>query len=65
MDTQEYFTPGEVARQLRVHRDTVMRWIRTGILESEVIHEGRRVRHHIKASTLEAIEQRGKHQALV
>ncbi len=35
--TQDYFTPGEVARRLRVDRTTVQRWIRTGALEAETI----------------------------
>ena len=37
---QEYYTPREIAELLRVDYTTVMRWIRTGILEAETIQEG-------------------------
>jgi len=53
---QEYFTPREVARLLRVDYSTVMRWIRTGILPVETIQEGRRNRHRIRRTTIEALE---------
>jgi len=53
---QEYFTPGEIAKRLRVDYTTVMRWIRTGILEAETIREGRRNWHRIKKATIEKIE---------
>ena len=60
---QEYFTPRQVAQRLRVDYTTVMRWIRTGLLDVETIREGRRKRHRIKQSVIEAIEQRDpKHQ---
>lgn len=49
---QEYFTPREVAKQLRVDYTTVMRWIRTGILPAETIREGRRNRHRISKGTI-------------
>jgi excisionase family DNA binding protein len=64
MDT-EYFTPAEVARQLRVDYTTVMRWIRSGILESETIQQGRRNRHRIPKASIDQIEQLGKHRSLV
>jgi excisionase family DNA binding protein len=51
-----YLTPRQVANWLRVDYLTVMRWIRTGILEAETIQEGRRNRHRIKKATIEKLE---------
>jgi len=56
MDT-EYLTPQEVAQRLRVKASTVRRWIYTGALEAETIHEGRRNRHRIRKVVIEAIER--------
>src|SRR5260370_41882812 len=42
---QEYFTPRQVAQRLRVDYMTVMRWIRTGLLDVEAIRQGKRNRH--------------------
>ncbi len=53
---QEYYTPREIAKRLRVDDTTVRRWIRTGALEAETIQEGRRNRHRIKKATIAAIE---------
>jgi len=53
---QEYITPRELAEWLRVNYTTVMRWIRTGILPVETIREGRRNRHRIRRTTIEALE---------
>jgi excisionase family DNA binding protein len=53
---QEYITPHEIAKRLRVDESTVRRWIRTGILEAETIRQGRRNRHRIKKDILSAIE---------
>jgi predicted site-specific integrase-resolvase len=53
---QEYFTPREVALRLRVDYATVMRWIRTGLLDAETIQEGRRNRHRIRKVVLETLE---------
>jgi excisionase family DNA binding protein len=53
---QEYFTPPQVAKRLRVDYTTVTRWIRTGILEAETIRQGKRNRHRIKKATIEALE---------
>ncbi len=53
---QEYFTPREIAKWLRVDYATVMRWIRAGILEAETIREGRRNRHRIKKAAIDALE---------
>ncbi len=64
MDT-EYLTPRQVAQRFRVDYTTVMRWVRTGALEVETIREGRRNRHRIKKATVEAIERRQSHRALV
>ncbi len=53
---QEYLTPKEVAKQLRVKATTVRRWIATGALEAETIREGRRNRHRIKKAIIETLE---------
>jgi excisionase family DNA binding protein len=67
MDNTDYFTPAEVAQRLRVDRTTVMRWIRIGVLEAETTQQGRRKRHRIKKSVIEAIERRDpeRHTRLV
>ena len=64
---QDYFTPRQVAQRLRVDYTTVMRWIRTGLLDVETIQEGRRYRHRIKQSVVDAIERRDPkhHRVLV
>jgi len=54
---QEYFTPHEIAKRLRVDDTTVRRWIRTGALEAETIRQGRRNRHRIRKATIETIEK--------
>ncbi len=64
MDT-EYYTPREIAERLRVDRSTVIRWIKNGALESEIIQQGRRNRHRIPKATIDRIEQLGQHQKLV
>jgi excisionase family DNA binding protein len=56
---QEYLTPREIAKLLRVDYTTVTRWIRTGALEAETIREGRRNRHRIKKETIELLETPG------
>ena len=53
---QEYLTPEEVAQRLRVKATTVRRWIATGALEAEIVHEGKRKRHRIKRVVIETIE---------
>ena len=53
---QEFFTPPEIAKRLRVDESTVRRWIRTGALEAETIRQGRRNRHRISKTTLATIE---------
>ncbi len=53
---QDYLTPQEVARRLRVKAATVRQWIRSGALEVETIQEGKRNRHRIKKVVIEAIE---------
>jgi excisionase family DNA binding protein len=62
---QEYYTPPEVAKRLRVDYTTVTRWIRSGILEAETIRQGKRNRHRIPKATIDRIEQLGQHQKLV
>jgi len=53
---QEFLTPREIAKLLRVDYSTVMRWIRTGILPVETFREGRRNRHRIRKATIEMLE---------
>jgi excisionase family DNA binding protein len=53
---KDYVTPREIAKRLRVDYATVMRWIRTGLLEAETIREGKRNRHRINKATLAALE---------
>jgi len=55
---QEFLTPEEVAKRLRVKAATVRRWIATGALEAETIKEGKRNRHRIKRVVIETIETR-------
>ena len=62
---QEYLTPRELAKLLRVDYTTVMRWIRAGLLEVETIREGRRNRHRIKRVTIEAMETVSPPQGVV
>lgn len=62
---QEYFSPNEVARRLRIDDITVRRWIKLGMLEAETIRQGKRNRHRIKRATLEALETRSLEQALI
>jgi excisionase family DNA binding protein len=65
MNAQDYFTPGQVAKRLRVDRTTVQRWIKQGSLEAETVQQGRQQRFSIKKSSLEAIERRHEHEPLV
>jgi excisionase family DNA binding protein len=53
---QDYYTPPELAKLLRVDYTTVMRWMRTGALEAETIRQGRRNRHRIKKAAIDALE---------
>ena len=53
---QEYYTPREIAKRLRVDESTVRRWIRNGLLPVETIREGRRNRHRIRRATVETLE---------
>jgi excisionase family DNA binding protein len=53
---QEYLTPREIARRLRVDYTTVLRWIRNGLLEVETIRQGKRNRHRIKKVTIDTLE---------
>ena len=50
------FYSATIVHRFRVDYTTVMRWIRTDILETETIREGRRNRYRIKKATIEAIE---------
>jgi excisionase family DNA binding protein len=53
---QEYFTPREVAKRLRVDDTTVRRWIRTGAIEADTIRQGKRNRYRIRKATIETLE---------
>jgi excisionase family DNA binding protein len=53
---QNYYTPREVAKLLRVDYTTVMRWIRTGALEAETIRQGNRNRHRIKKASIKMLK---------
>jgi excisionase family DNA binding protein len=53
---EETFTPGQVARRLRLNYFTVLRWIHTGVLEAETVEQGKRNRYLIKKSVVEALE---------
>ena len=53
---EQYLTPPQVAKRLRVDYTTVTRWIRTGALEAETIRQGKRNRHRIKKATIETLE---------
>jgi predicted site-specific integrase-resolvase len=53
---EEFLTPQEIAVRWRVKASTVHRWIYTGVLEAKTTQEGKRNRHHIKKSLIEAME---------
>jgi excisionase family DNA binding protein len=55
-DTTTFLTVPEVARQLRVKAITVRRWIQGGILDAEVIREGKRNRYRILKYTVDALK---------
>jgi excisionase family DNA binding protein len=61
----DYLTPSQVARRLHVDVTTVQRWIRVGAIDAKAIKYGTRTRYFIQVSTIEAIEQRENHRALV
>jgi excisionase family DNA binding protein len=50
---QDYLTPKEAARQLRVSYKTLQRWIESGMLEVETVRQGKRSRYFIKKAVLE------------
>jgi excisionase family DNA binding protein len=53
---EEFLTPQEIATRWRVNASTIRRWIATGALEVETIKEGKRNRHRIRKSLIEALE---------
>ncbi len=53
---QKYLTPQQVAHRLRVDYTTVIRWIRTGLLDVETIRQGKRNRHRIRKDPIETVE---------
>jgi excisionase family DNA binding protein len=57
MNTEDYCTPGQVAKRLRVDRTTVHRWIRTGALEAETVKQGSQNRFYIPKAWVDRIEQ--------
>jgi len=58
---KEFLTPQEIAKRWRVSAFTVRQWIYTGILEAHTIKEGKRNRHYIKKSFIEALEAKNSH----
>ena len=54
---EEFLSPNEIAKQLRVSALTVRRWIREGLLEAENTIEGKRHRYAVKKSIFENIRQ--------
>jgi excisionase family DNA binding protein len=57
---QEYLTPRQLAQRLRVDYTTVMRWIKSGLLEVETIRQGRRNRHRIRKTTIDTLVQQSE-----
>lgn len=53
---EEFLTPQEIATRWRVNASTIRRWIATGALASETIKEGKRNRHRVSKSLIEALE---------
>lgn len=53
---EEFLTPQEIAARWRISAYTIRRWIATGALEAETIKEGKRNRHRIRKSLIEAME---------
>jgi len=53
---EEFLTPQEIATRWRVNAYTIRRWIATGTLAAETIKEGKRNRHRIRKSLIEALE---------
>lgn len=54
-ETKTFLTIPQVARQLQVKAMTVRRWIQDGLLEAEVIQEGKRHRYRIFKQTGDAL----------
>jgi excisionase family DNA binding protein len=50
---QDYVTPKEAARQLRVSYKTLQRWIESGSLAVETVRQGKRSRYFIKKAVVE------------
>jgi excisionase family DNA binding protein len=65
MNTEDYCTPGQVAKRLGVDRTTVHRWIRTGPLEAETVKQGRQNRFYIPNASVDLIEQLSQHHSVV
>jgi excisionase family DNA binding protein len=53
---EEFLTPQEVATRWRVNASTIRRWIASGALAAETIKEGKRNRHRVRKSLIEALE---------
>jgi predicted site-specific integrase-resolvase len=53
---EEFLTPQEIATRWRVNAYTIRRWIATGALAAETIKEGKRNRHRVRKSLIEALE---------
>ncbi len=61
---EDYLTPSQVAKRLRVDVTTVTRWIRNGSLEAETVRHGNRYSFRIKKVTLEKLETPGQSHRL-
>lgn len=44
---KDFLTVLEIARLLRINGYTVRRWIKDGVLDAEIIHEGKRMRYFL------------------
>ncbi len=61
MNTEDYCTPGQVAKRLGVDRTT----IRIGALEAETVKQGRQNRFYIPKASVDRIEQLSQHHSMV
>ena len=58
MDSERLLTVAEVAERLRIHRDTVRRWLRAGHLHGALMG-GRSGGYRIKESEVQRVETEG------
>ena len=60
-ELKEWNSVKETAAYLEVHRDTVMKYIREGLLTSSQVMPNSK--HRISRESIEKLLQRGKHEA--